>query len=267
MNKDVSELLISEIAIGERFRKDVGDVSDLAQSIATVGQLQPVVITADNKLIAGLRRIRACEKIGLQSVLVSIATDAETARQLLIAERDENTCRKSFTIGEAVALGKALEELETPTAKARREASQAKEGNKLASKSESENGAVKITEPFQRKGDVRDVIGQAVGMSGPTYQRAKAVVEAASAPDASPEVIEAAKQMNETGKVLPAYKVVRSEIDDVDSVPKDIKSLGVGIRYATDAINCLKRIPQSDALRVRGMETVMDWITKNGGIE
>lgn len=260
MNKDVSELLISEIAIGERFRKDVGDVSDLAQSIATVGQLQPVVITADNKLIAGLRRIRACEKIGLQSVLVSIATDAETARQLLIAERDENTCRKSFTIGEAVALGKALEELETPAAKARREASQAKAGEKVGAQ-----GPVKITEPT--RGQVRDIIGEAVGMSGPTYQRAKAVVEAASAPDASPEVIEAAKQMNETGKVLPAYKVVRSEIDDVDSVPKDIKSLGVGIRYATDAINCLKRIPQSDALRVRGMETVMDWITKNGGIE
>lgn len=262
MHKDVSELLISEITIGERFRKDVGDVSDLAQSIATVGQLQPVVITADNKLIAGLRRIRACEKIGLQSVLVSIATDAETARQLLIAERDENTCRKSFTIGEAVALGKALEELETPAAKARREASQAKSGND----GKNPTGGEKITPPAQ-KGKVREIIGEAVGMSGPTYQRAKAVVEAASAPDASPAVIEAAKQMNETGKVLPAYKVVRSEIDDVDSVPKDIKSLGVGIRYATDAINCLKRIPQSDALRVRGMETVMDWITKNGGIE
>ena len=107
----------------------------------------------------------------------SILRNRRRSVSLLLAERDENTCRKSFTPNEAVTLGKALEELETPAAKARREASQAKEGNKLASKSESENGAVKITEPFQRKGDVRDVIGQAVGMSGPTYQRAKAVVE------------------------------------------------------------------------------------------
>ena len=65
----------------------------------------------------------------------------------------------------------ALEDLETPAAKARREASQAKAGEKVGVQ-----GPVKITEPKPR-GQVRDIVGEAVGMSGPTYQRAKPVVE------------------------------------------------------------------------------------------
>jgi hypothetical protein len=39
--------------VNERDRSDLGDISELAASIAAVGLLHPVVITADNELITG----------------------------------------------------------------------------------------------------------------------------------------------------------------------------------------------------------------------
>lgn len=249
MHKDISELLISEIAIGERFRKDVGDVSDLAQSIATVGQLQPVVITADNKLIAGLRRIRACEKIGLQSVLVAVAHDVETARQLLIAERDENTCRKSFTPSEAVALGQRLEDLETPAAKKRREA-----GKKIEQPSSDSDEGLTV-------GRTDDIVAESVGMGRDKYRKAKEVVEEASKPNATPEVIQAALTMDRTGKVDPAHKVVRAANprESVSRTPADICSV-----YVDRAIKLLEQCPHDAPSRRDQLERVAEWLTENG---
>ena len=51
---------IAAICLGERHRKEMGDLDRLARSIADVGLLQPIVITPDGRLIAGERRLRAC---------------------------------------------------------------------------------------------------------------------------------------------------------------------------------------------------------------
>lgn len=237
--KDVTEMLISEIEIGERFRKDVGNIDDLAKSIATVGQLQPVVITADNKLIAGLRRIRACESIGLQSVLVAVAHEVETARQFALAERDENTCRKDFTPSEAVAIGMVLEKLESPAAKKRREA-----GGNLPQGTET--------------GKTRDIVAESVGMSGRTYEKAKEVVEAASKPDAKPEVIQAALTMDQTGKVDPAHKIVKASTS-AEWIPPTICQLKVN-----HAIKDLDDCPIDEVDRTFEINRVVDWLHDHG---
>lgn len=91
-------------------------------------------------------------------------TNLDDATGHLIAERDENSCRKDFTKSEAVALGKRLEELERPKAKQRKRAGQ---------NQHTEPGD-KFTPPS--KGKTRDKVGAAVGMSAVTYERAKAVV-------------------------------------------------------------------------------------------
>jgi len=64
---------ISEIKIGKRFRKDLGDIDALAQSIKEIGLLQPIIITKNNNLIAGLRRIEAYKKLGRDEIPVFIA--------------------------------------------------------------------------------------------------------------------------------------------------------------------------------------------------
>ncbi|MFO0791959.1 MAG: hypothetical protein U0805_21060 [Pirellulales bacterium] len=73
---------------------------------------------------------------------------------------DENTCRKDFTPSEAAAMGMALEPLAKRKAKDR-------QGRPGKVRSE------KVTE-HNETGQTREQVGAAVGMSGPTYQRAKA---------------------------------------------------------------------------------------------
>jgi ParB family chromosome partitioning protein len=51
---------IANIRVGERHRKDMGDLDGLAASIAEFGGLlQPIVVRPDGTLIAGERRLRA----------------------------------------------------------------------------------------------------------------------------------------------------------------------------------------------------------------
>jgi hypothetical protein len=88
----------------------------------------------------------------------------------LRAERDENTCRKDFAPTEAVALGDKMEALEKPKAKERQEA-----------------GTNQHTEPSGKlpeaseAGRALDKVAEAVGMKRRSYEKAKAVVEAAKA--------------------------------------------------------------------------------------
>src|SRR5437870_4606286 len=98
-----------------RHRKDMGDLEALAQSIADVGMLQPIVVRrlagGRYRLIAGERRLRAVARLDWETVPAHVVDDLVDAAALLRAERDENTCRKPFTPSEAVSVGMALEDL------------------------------------------------------------------------------------------------------------------------------------------------------------
>lgn len=85
----------------ERQRKDLGDVNDLKESIKKIGQLNPVIITKDNVLIAGERRVRACSMLGID-VLCRYLDDLSQEEQQLI-ELDENIKRKELDWKEEVS--------------------------------------------------------------------------------------------------------------------------------------------------------------------
>ena len=54
---------IADIKICKRFRKDIGKLDGLAESIRQIGLLHPIIITEDLKLVAGHRRLLACKTI------------------------------------------------------------------------------------------------------------------------------------------------------------------------------------------------------------
>lgn len=110
---------VDEIRVDGRHRTDLGDVQSLADSIADVGLMHPVVVTPDGRLVAGERRLAACRLVGMAEVPVRTVRGLDDASALLRAERDENTCRKPMIASELYALGKALEELERPNARER----------------------------------------------------------------------------------------------------------------------------------------------------
>lgn len=239
---------IDSIDRSGRYRKDIGELFSLVKSIEKIGLLHPIVITKDKKLVAGDRRIAAYERLGRTEIEATIVDNLDEATLLLRAEQDENTCRKDFTPSEAAAMGMALEPLKKPDATKRMKAGK------------------KPSETFT-KGGVREEIGAAVGMSGPTYQRAKAVVVAAKE---DPETFgPIAEEMDRTGSVLGAFnKVVEIKKSGTRSepVPTEKPSNGrtpVGVLRANEAIDCLKRIPKNDPHRKRGFQIVTDWIKHN----
>lgn len=165
---------IDAIKVEGRFRQDLGDLSKLMQSIEDLGVLQPVVVTEGMRLVAGQRRLEACRRLGHEQVPVTVALHLGDARDLLTAERDENTCRKDMTASELYSLGKALEELERPNAAA----AQAEAGSRNLGIPSS---APRITtrEPVK----TRDVVGESIGLSGPQWGRLKHIAEKAEEGD------------------------------------------------------------------------------------
>lgn len=193
-----ASMRIDDIEIVDRHRKELGDLTGLAESIQARALLHPPAVTPDGRLIAGQRRVEACRQLGWEEIPVTVITSLTEMRELLEAERDENTERLEMRPSEKVALGRALEELEKPNADERR-----REGNARGGRG-GEEVAENVT--ATSRVDVRDVVGGAVGMSGPTYQRAKAVVVAAELGD--PVAEDALAQMDSTGKVTPAFEKV-----------------------------------------------------------
>jgi N6-adenosine-specific RNA methylase IME4 len=184
---------LAEIKCGGRHRKHLGDVDSLAASIEAVGLLHPIVLTTDKRLIAGERRIAAVRKLAWPDVPATIAEDLAEAGQLLAAERDENQCRKDLLPSEYVQLGEALEALEKPEAKSRQQTGRPKADTVTPGKFTGHN-----------KGDIRDRVGAALGVSGPVYEKAKEIVAAART---DPNKYGAfAEAMDRTGKVSGAHK-------------------------------------------------------------
>lgn len=198
---------LSEIKIGTRHRRDMGDIPALAASMSAIGLLQPVVLNGSHELIAGGRRFQAAKSLGWKEINATVAETLDDVHRALQAERDENTCRKDFSPSEAAEMAAALEPFERQAA-AERQAKAGPTKGRGAKPIASEN----ISEPVA-KGETRSKVAAAVGMSAPTLEKAKAVVEAAKAhPEAYADV---QAKMDATGKVAPAYKeVVRRQVEE-----------------------------------------------------
>lgn len=104
---------ISDIRVGRRHRRQVGDVRSLALSIERLGLLHPMVVDAEGKLAA-------VKALGWRDVPVRVVRSLTDAADALRAERDENVERKQFVPSELVGIARALEPLERAEATARR---------------------------------------------------------------------------------------------------------------------------------------------------
>ena len=95
---------IDRIKIGERFRKDFGDLSELKKSIEEVGLLHPIVITENNELVAGHRRLLSFKELGRTDIPVNKIN----ITNMIKGEHDENTVRKDWTPSEKIAIGEVM---------------------------------------------------------------------------------------------------------------------------------------------------------------
>ena len=169
---------ISEITIANRFRKDLGDVRGLADSIQRVGLLHPVVVNIGGELIAGERRIEAYKLMGRDDIPVT-QIDLDN---IITGEMDENFIRKDFAPTEKVAIWEAME---------------------------SYQGHRQPLSESDRSGTRQQRAAQATGASTDTLSKARQVVIAARN---DPEEYEAiAEKMDETGNVNRAYTAMKQK--------------------------------------------------------
>src|SRR6516225_411971 len=85
-------LAIESVIIGERHRRDLGDLDALAANIKDTGLLHPIVVRRDGTLIAGERRLRAVELLGWRKIPVTVV-DLDA---VVKGEYAENAYRKNF---------------------------------------------------------------------------------------------------------------------------------------------------------------------------
>lgn len=111
----IATLPVASIKIGNRFRKDFGDLSSLALSIEQLGQLQPIGVDKGHNLIFGERRLMVHIALERETILARII-DVDDP---LLAERDENEVRKDNTPSERAAISRAIEDREKAKAKER----------------------------------------------------------------------------------------------------------------------------------------------------
>jgi len=96
---------IDQITVGDRFRKDLGDLAPLAASIGDIGLLQPIGLTDSKALIFGARRLEACRLLGMSEIP---SRYLPTVEQLIQAEHDENELRQDFNPVERVEIQRAV---------------------------------------------------------------------------------------------------------------------------------------------------------------
>ena len=183
----------------------MGDIVGLAANIAEIGLLQPVAVRSDGVLIAGERRLRAAVSLGWTTIPVHVVDLEEVIR----GEFAENTHRKDFSPSELVAIGQEVERVERERARWRK-AHGGRPGNL----------------PERDRGDTRDKTAARLGISGKTYEHAKAVVDAAAAePERFGKLL---ADMDRTGRVNGVYRRLKiaKQAESIRAEPPPLPNRG-----------------------------------------
>ena len=185
---DTKMLRISEVQVAERIRKDNGVLEELANDIREHGLINPITVMEQTEggyvLIAGLRRLKAMERMGAKEIRATVMTALE-ADEMLMLEIAENEQRKEFTVSEKLAFAEKLKAVEAEKAKQR----QIRKSSNF----------VVANRPPQTKhaetGKARDIVAQKAGFTSTTQmRRAQAVSE--SRPDLMEQVDKGEKSIS-----------------------------------------------------------------------
>lgn len=145
---------IENIQIGDRYRKQLGDLQPLMDSMSVIGLLHPIVLTENLELVAGLRRLEAAKFLSWQEIPAHIIRIDDILR----GEADENIVRLDLLPSEKLAISNELWEREQQEAKERK----ARPGQAREEKFSP-----------QEIGKTRDKVAKAIGWSGPTLEKAR----------------------------------------------------------------------------------------------
>jgi ParB-like chromosome segregation protein Spo0J len=247
----VQKIPMKQIVIGQRHRKDMGDLQALARSIGILGLLQPIGVTSSRHLVWGERRLKACELLGWTMIDAVVDPSLDDILRAVKAEEDENTCRKPFTHTEGVTIADHIESIELERAKARKKATQ------LAGRQEDGTpvfGSAESAAPkdLSSRGETRQKVAAAVGMSHDTLHKARKVVATGT-----PKLL---KAMDEgTASVNAAAEIAALPPDKQDQVVAGGKQVITSV--ASQIRQTRKQLPASPGAGLNACDIVAErWI-------
>lgn len=198
---------IDRIVVGDRIRKDFGDLTDLTESIKKNGLIHPIAINKNYELLAGERRLRVCKSLGWDRIEAHML-DTESEEQDLAIEMDENNTRRNFTGSELA------------------------EGLRRQMEIESEKAKERMADPMQtfaegQKGTARDKAAEQFGISGEQARKTLYVADNADLLDPADfaEWDEGKLSTNKAfQKIKAAQKKAEQERDDARFVAAKLKT-------------------------------------------
>ncbi|MEM2125007.1 MAG: DNA methyltransferase [Candidatus Methanosuratincola sp.] len=101
---------IDDIKVGERIRRKVENIDKLAESIREFGLIEPIVVDRDLRLVAGERRLRACQLLDMTEIDAVFVDELDDWKRMAI-ELEENIQRENLTYAEEVEAKLRLHEL------------------------------------------------------------------------------------------------------------------------------------------------------------
>ena len=140
---------VDKIVIGNRIRRDFGDIQELAEDIKANGLINPPTVNKEYKLLAGERRLRACKSLGWTQIEVHMLDTRDEAHDFDV-EMSENNMRRNFTgseLAEGIRRQMAIE-------------------SERARERSGERTDLREKLPTGSMGRARDKAGEAFGISG-----------------------------------------------------------------------------------------------------
>lgn len=227
----MESLKLSQIEIGFRYRTDLGDVDELAQSIKELGQLQPIAVMIQDgvyKLLDGRRRLAAHEKMGAETIYCAIMEPGEVDAKLYARQVEQATdlLHKPWSLSERAAIATAMTKY-------------------ISEKRGVDKGVAPVTMIQTPMGEVRvearektrDIVAEAVGFSS-AYQMQAAQAVVASGDDILIKAMD-------TGEITPSKALNSLKPRNYAKAAKS--SLGALVRFCKQ-LNLPQAEPHLEAL-------------------
>lgn len=201
---------IEKVKVGDRIRKDMGDLKELSDDIAKNGLINPPVVTPDFELIAGERRLEAMKKLGYKQVEVRVMK-VEDAEHKLNLEINENENRKDFNKSERIEYARQLERIERVKASQREKA----------------GVAIDPSQNFEQ-GRSDDIVAGKLGIgSGEQYRKEKYIAD-----NADPETLEQwNKEEISTHKAYQKIKELEKQLSEKEEDLKEQSEINLSLAY------------------------------------
>jgi ParB family chromosome partitioning protein len=208
------KISLDSLIIKNRTRKDFGDIKSLAESISTVGLLQPIVINENNELIDGQRRIKAYIHLGIKE----IPCYRVNLKEIILGEFHAHSNHKDLTISERVAISNKVEEvLRNHSRRVGRPntnqniveiSTKGIEPSLDLASADAKDNVVNLT---TFSGRIKDNLSRYLGVSRNTLEKEKQIVEAAERDPVSFEDIRQKVDMKKIS-VDKAFKIIQKQI-------------------------------------------------------